>query len=164
MQKKIINFKEIAFNIKSRERINFKLIPNFEKESGKFFLEKEVINNSEEENSIDFDIPEWFELYIERYCGSHIVAKNSKILSWGSKKFNNNSYEKFKSGNFKNKICSFGRDSFFEFSYNKNGITDIVYTNIGNAPSSLKKEKPKLLEEAQTFYKELIKEIKGKEL
>ena len=153
------NKNEIAFNIKSREGINFELIPKFENGSRSFFLEKEAINNSEEENSIDFDIPEWFELYIERYCGSHIVVKNSRILSWVSQKFNNNIYEKFRNGNLRNKIFSFGNDNFFEFSYNENGITDIVYTNIGSAPFSLKKENPELLKKVQTFYKELMEEM-----
>ena len=134
---------------------------NQEKERMK--VEQEIMNNSEEENSINLEIPEWFELYIERYCGSHIVVKNSKTLYWGSKKFNNDSYEKFKNGNLRNKLCSFGKDNFLEFSYNENGITDIIYTNIGDEPSSLKKEEPKLLEEFQTCYEEIIKEIKEKE-
>lgn len=80
-----------------------------------------------------------------------------------SKKFNNDSYKKFKNGKLRNKVCSFGRDNFFEFSYKENGITDIAYTNIGDEPSSLKKENPELLKEVQTFYEEIIKEIKEKE-
>lgn len=137
-----------------------------EKERIKF--EQEIINNLEEENNINenninFDIPEWFELYIERYCGSHIVVKNSRTLFLVSKKFNNDSYKKFKNGKLRNKVCSFGRNNFFEFSYNENGITDIAYTNIGDEPSSLKKENPELLKEVQTFYEEIIKEIKEKE-
>ena len=134
---------------------------NREKERIK--VEQEIMNNSEEENNINFDIPEWFDLYIERYCGSHLIVNNSKILCWASKKFNNDSYEKFKNGNLRNKLCSFGKDNFFEFSYNENGIMDITYTNIGDEPSSLKKENPELLKEVQTFYEEIIKEMKEKE-
>ena len=80
-----------------------------------------------------------------------------------SKKFSNDSYEKFKNGNLRNKLCSFGKDIFFEFSYNENGLTDIIYTNINADSFSLKRESPKLLEEVQNFYKEIIKEIKEKE-
>ena len=161
------NGNKINFEIKNPFGIiNDKIISFFENESEKFFLEKEILSKSKErneENEADFEIPKWFELYIERYCGSHIVVKNSKTLYWGSKKFNNDSYEKFKNGNLRNKLCSFGKDNFLEFSYNENGITDIIYTNIGYEPSSLKKEGPKLLEEFQTCYEEIIKEIKENE-
>ena len=116
------NENKINFEIKNPFGIiNDKIISCFENESEKFFLEKEILRKSKErneENEADFEIPKWFELYIERYCGSHIVVKNSKTLYWGSKKFNNDSYEKFKNGNLRNKLCSFGKDNFFEFSYN----------------------------------------------
>lgn len=155
--------KKIYFNLRSRERIYYELISSFENESEKFFLEKEVLSKTKGKDDVEFEIPEWFEIYVKRHVATHIIARNSTILSYGSKKFNNDSYEKFKSGNFKNKLCSFGNDSFFEFSYDENGITDIIYTNINDVPYSLKEENSEILKDAQKFYKEVMEEMKEKE-
>ena len=155
--------KKIYFNLRSRERIYYELISSFENESEKFFLEKEVLSKTKGKDDVEFEIPEWFEIYVKRHVATHIIVRNSTILSYGSKKFNNDSYEKFKSGNFKNKLCSFGNDSFFEFSYDENGITDIIYTNINDVPYSLKEENSEILKDAQKFYKEVMEEMKEKE-
>ena len=84
------------------------------------------------------------------------------MLSYASEKFKNDSYEKFKSGNFENKICSFSNESFWEFSYNENGITDIMCSRIDEKPFSLRKENAGILNEVQQFYKEVIKEKETK--
>ena len=156
--------KKIDFNLRNREGIYYyDLISSFRNESKKFFLEKKVLSKTKGKDGVEFEIPEWFEIYVKRHVVDHIVARNSTILSYGSKKFNNDSYEKFKSGNFKNKLCSFGNDNFFEFSYDENGITDIIYTNINDAPYSLKEENSEILKDAQKFYKEIMEEMKEKE-
>lgn len=156
--------KKIDFNLRNREGIYYyDLISSFRNESKKFFLEKKVLSKTKGKDGVEFEIPEWFEIYVKRHVVDHIVARNSTILSYGSKKFNNDSYEKFKSGNFKNKLCSFGNDNFFEFSYDENGITDIIYTNINDAPYSLKEENSEILKDAQKFYKEIMEETKEKE-
>ena len=156
--------KKIDFNLRNREGIYYyDLISSFRNESKKFFLEKKVLSKTKGKDGVEFEIPEWFEIYVKRHVVAHIVARNSTILSYGSKKFNNDSYEKFKSGNFKNKLCSFGNDNFFEFSYDENGITDIIYTNINDAPYSLKEENSEILKDAQKFYKEIMEEMKEKE-
>lgn len=156
--------KKIDFNLRNREGIYYyDLISSFRNESKKFFLEKKVLSKTKGKDGVEFEIPEWFEIYVKRHVVDHIVARNSTILSYGSKKFNNDSYKKFKSGNFKNKLCSFGNDNFFEFSYDENGITDIIYTNINDAPYSLKEENSEILKDAQKFYKEIMEEMKEKE-
>ena len=152
---------KINFEIKNPFGIiNNEIISIFENESKKFFLEKEVLNEIKEKNNAEFEIPEWFGIFAKRHLPSQVIVKNSRILSWASQKFNNDSYEKFKSGNFENKICSFGNDVFFEIAYNEKGITDIIYTNINDIPRSLKEENPGILNEAQQFYKEVIEKIK----
>ena len=153
---------EIDFDIKSREKIGFEIVSSFKSGSKKFFLEKEVLNETKErneENEIEFEIPEWFEIFAKHHLPSGVTVKNSKILSWASQKFNNDSYEKFKSGNFENKICSFGNDVFFEIAYNEKGIIDIICTRINEEPFSLKKENSEILKDAQKFYKEVIEEM-----
>ena len=156
------NKNEIDFDIKSREEMYYDLISSFKNGSQKFFLEKEVLNETKErneENEIEFEIPEWFEIFAKHHLPSGVTVKNSKILSWASQKFNNDSYEKFKSGNFENKICSFGNDVFFEIAYNEKGIIDIIYTRINEKPFSLKEENSEVLKDAQKFYKEVIEEM-----
>ena len=156
------NKNEIDFGIKSREEMYYDLISSFKNGSQKFFLEKEVLNETKErneENEIEFEIPEWFEIFAKHHLPSGVTVKNSKILSWASQKFNNDSYEKFKSGNFENKICSFGNDVFFEIAYNEKGIIDIIYTRINEKPFSLKEENSEVLKDAQKFYKEVIEEM-----
>ena len=160
------NKNEIDFDIKSREEMYYDLISSFKNGSQKFFLEKEVLNKTKErneENEIEFEIPEWFEIFAKHHLPSGVTVKNSKILSWASQKFNNDSYEKFKSGNFENKICSFGNDVFFEIAYNEKGIIDIIYTRINEKPFSLKEENPRIFDEVQQFYKEVIEEMKENE-
>lgn len=157
---------EIDFDIKSREKIGFEIVSSFKSGSEKFFLEKEVLNETKErneENEIEFEIPEWFEIFAKHHLPSGVTVKNSKILSWASQKFNNDSYEKFKSGNFENKICSFGNDIFFEFTYSREGITEVICTQINEKPFSLKEENPRIFDEVQQFYKEVIEEMKEKE-
>ena len=111
---------KINFEIKNPFGIiNNEIISIFENESKKFFLEKEVLNEIKEKNNAEFEIPEWFGIFAKRHLPSQVIVKNSRILSWASQKFNNDSYEKFKSGNFENKICSFGNDVFFEIAYNE---------------------------------------------
>lgn len=152
---------KINFEIKNPfEIINDEIISIFKNESEKFFLEKEVLNEIKGKNNVEFEIPEWFGIFAKRHLPSQVIVKNSRILSWASQKFNNDSYEKFKSGNFENKICSFGNDVFFEIAYNEKGITDIIYTNINDIPRSLKEENPGILKDAQQFYKEVIEKIK----
>ena len=156
------NKNEIDFDIKSRKEMYYDLISSFKNGSQKFFLEKEVLNETKErneENEIEFEIPEWFEIFAKHHLPSGVTVKNSKILSWASQKFNNDSYEKFKSGNFENKICSFGNDVFFEIAYNEKGIIDIIYTRINEKPFSLKEENSEVLKDAQKFYKEVIEEM-----
>lgn len=156
---------KINFEIKNPfEIINDEIISIFKNESEKFFLEKEVLNEIKGKNNAEFEIPEWFEIFAKRHLPSQVIVKNSRILSWASKKFNNDSYEKFKNGNFENKICSFGNDVFFETAYNEKGITDIIYTHINDIPRSLKEENPGILKDAQQFYKELMDEMEGKEI
>lgn len=161
------NGNKINFEIKNPFGIiNDKIISCFENESEKFFLEKEILSKlkeKNEENKTNFKIPKWFEIFIERYLPSHLAIKNSKVLSYASEKFKNDSYEKFKSGNFENKICSFSNESFWEFSYNENGITDIMCSRIDEKPFSLRKENTGILNEVQQFYKEIIEEMKEKE-
>ena len=157
---------EIDFDIKSREKIGFEIVSSFKSGSEKFFLEKEVLNETKErneENEIEFEIPEWFEIFAKHHLPSGVTVKNSKILSWASQKFNNDSYEKFKSGNFENKICSFGNDIFFEFTYSREGITEVICTQINEKPFSLKEENPRIFDEVQQFYKEVIEEMKENE-
>ena len=155
--------KKIDFNIKSLENMVFEIISSFKSESEKFFLKKEVLNEVKEKDGAEFKIPEWFEIFAKRHLPSQVIVKNSKILSWASQKFNNDSYEKFKSGDFENKICSFGKDDFFEFTFNENGITDIVCSPIDGKTFSLKEENTEILKEAQKFYKEITEEMKEKE-
>lgn len=155
---------EIDFDIKSCEKIGFEIVSSFKSGSKKFFLEKEVLNEIKEKDDAEFEIPEWFGIFAKRHLPSQVIVKNSRILSWASQKFNNDSYKKFKSGNFENKICSFGNDVFFEIAYNEKGITDIIYTNINDISRSLKEEYPELLKDAQQFYKELIDEMEEKEI
>ena len=161
------NGNKINFELKNPlEKINNEIISCFENESEKFFLEKEILSKLKErneENETELEIPKWFEIFIERYLPNNLAIKNSKALSYASEKFKNNSYETFKSGNFENRICSFSNESFWEFSYNENGITDIICSRIGEKSFSLRKEHPELLEKVQTFYKELIEEMKEKE-
>lgn len=157
---------EIDFDIKSREKIGFEIVSSFKSGSEKFFLEKEVLNETKErneENEIEFEIPEWFEIFAKHHLPSGVTVKNSKILSWASQKFNNDSYEKFKSGNFENKICSFGNDIFFEFTYSREGITEVICTQINEKPFSLKEKNPRIFDEVQQFYKEVIEEMKENE-
>ena len=158
------NGNKINFELKNPlEKINNEIISCFENESEKFFLEKEILSKLKErneENETELEIPKWFEIFIERYLPNHLAIKNSKILSWASQKFKNNSYETFKSGNFKNRSCSFSNESFWEFTYNENGITDIMCSRIGEKSFSLRKEHPELLEKVQKFYKKLIEEMK----
>lgn len=154
------NKSEINFNIKSRENMGFKVISSFKSKSEKFFLEKEVLNEVKEKDDAEFEIPEWFEIFAKHHLPSAVTVKNSKILSWTSQKFNNDSYEKFKNGNFENKICSFGNDIFFEFTYSGEGITEVICTRINEKPFSLKEENPRIFDEVQQFYKEVIEEMK----
>ena len=158
---------KINFEIKNPfGTINNKIISIFENKSENFFLKKEILSKTKErneENEIDLEIPKWFEIFIERYLPKHLAIKNSKVLSYASEKFKNDSYEKFKSGNFENKICSFSNESFWEFSYNENGIIDIMCSRIDEKPFSLRKENPRILNEVQQFYKEVIEEMKEKE-
>lgn len=159
------NKSEINFNIKSRENMGFEVISSFKSKSEKFFLEKEVLSETKEkneENETEFEIPKWFEIFAKHHLPSAVTVKNSKILSWTSQKFNNDSYEKFKNGNFENKICSFGNDIFFEFTYSREGITEVICTRINEKPFSLKEENPRIFDEVQQFYKEVIEEVKGK--
>lgn len=157
---------EIDFDIKSREKIGFEIVSSFKSGSEKFFLEKEVLNETKErneENEIEFEIPEWFEIFAKHHLPSGVTVKNSKILSWASQKFNNDSYEKFKNGNFENKICSFENDIFFEFTYSREGITEVICTQINEKPFSLKEKNPRIFDEVQQFYKEVIEEMKENE-
>ena len=151
------------FEIKNPfETINNEIISIFENKSEKFFLEKEILSKAKErneENETDLEIPEWFEIFIERYLPEHLTIKNSKTLSYASEKFKNDSYEKFKSGNFENRICSFSNENFWEFSYNEDGITDIIFSKIDEKPFSVRKLCPGVLNEAQKFYKEVIEEM-----
>lgn len=157
------NKSEINFNIKSRERIYYGLISSFKNGSQKFFLEKEVLNEMKEKDDAEFKIPEWFMIFAKNHLPSQVIIKNSKILSYVSKKFKNDSYEKFKSGNFENKICSFGNNVFFETAYNEKGITDIICTRINEEPFSLKEESSEIFKDVQKFYKEVMEEMKEKE-
>ena len=158
---------KINFEIKNPfETINNEIISIFENKSEKFFLEKEILSKAKErneENETDLEIPEWFEIFIERYLPEHLTIKNSKTLSYASEKFKNDSYEKFKSGNFENRICSFSNENFWEFSYNEDGITDIIFSKIDEKPFSVRKVCPGVLNEAQQFYKEVIEEMEEKE-
>ena len=154
------NKNEIDFDIKSREKIGFEIVSSFKSGSEKFFLEKEVLNELKEKDDAEFEIPEWFGIFAKRHLPSQVIVKNSRILSWASQKFNNDSYEKFKNGNFENKICSFGNDVFFEIAYNEKGIIDIICTRINEEPFSLKEENSEVLKDAQQFYKEVIEEMK----
>ena len=154
------NKSEINFNIKSRENMGFEVISSFKSKSEKFFLEKEVLNEVKEKDDAEFEIPEWFEIFAKHHLPSAVTVKNSKILSWASQKFNNDSYEKFKNENFENKICSFGNDIFFEFTYSREGITEVICTQINEKPFSLKEENPRIFDEVQQFYKEVIEEMK----
>ena len=153
------NKNEIDFDIKSREKIGFEIVSSFKSGSEKFFLEKEVLNEIKEKDDAEFEIPEWFGIFAKRHLPSQVIVKNSRILSWASQKFNNDSYEKFKSGNFENKICSFGNDVFFETAYSEKGIIDIICTRINEEPFSLKEENSEVLKDAQKFYKEVIEEM-----
>ena len=158
---------KINFEIKNPfGTINNEIISIFENKSEKFFLEKEILSKAKErneENKTDLEIPEWFEIFLERYLPNNLAIKNSKALSYASEKFKNSSYEKFKSGNFENRICSFSNESFWEFSYNEDGITDIIFSRIDEKPFSVRKVCPGVLNEAQQFYKEVIEEMKEKE-
>jgi len=152
--------KKIDFKIKSLENMGFEIISNFKSESEKFFLKKEVLNEVKGKDDAEFKIPEWFEIFAKRHLPSAVTVKNSKILSWASQKFNNDSYEKFKNGSFENKICSFGNDIFFEFTYSREGITEVICTQINEKPFSLKKENHRIFDEVQQFYKDIIDEMK----
>ena len=158
---------KINFEIKNPfETINNEIISIFENKSEKFFLEKEILSKAKErneENETDLEIPEWFEIFLERYLPNNLAIKNSKTLSYASEKFKNDSYEKFKSGNFENRICSFSNENFWEFSYNEDGITDIIFSKIDEKPFSVRKVCPGVLNEAQQFYKEVIEEMEEKE-
>lgn len=158
---------KINFEIKNPfGTINNKIISIFENKSEKFFLEKEILSKAKErnkKNETDLEIPEWFEIFIERFLPNHLAIKNSKTLSYASEKFKNDSYEKFKSGNFEKRICSFSNESFWEFSYNENGITDIIFSKIDEKPFSVRKVCPGVLDEAQQFYKEVVEEMKENE-
>ena len=157
------NKNEIDFNIKSREKMGFEVISSFKSGSKKFFLEKEVLNEAKEKDDAEFKIPEWFMIFAKNHLPSQVIIKNSKILSYVSEKFKNDSYEKFKSGNFENKICSFGNNVFFEIAYNEKGITDIICTQINEEPFSLKEESSEIFKDVQKFYKEVMEEMKEKE-
>ena len=158
---------KINFEIKNPfETINNEIISIFENKSEKFFLEKEILSKAKErneENETDLEIPEWFEIFLERYLPNNLAIKNSKTLSYASEKFKNDSYEKFKSGNFENRICSFSNENFWEFSYNEDGITDIIFSKIDEKPFSVRKVCPGVLNETQQFYKEVIEEMEEKE-
>lgn len=158
---------KINFEIKNPSgTLNDKIISILENENEKFFLKKEILSKlkeKNEENETDLEIPEWFEILIERYLPNHLTIKDSKTLSYASEKFKNDSYEKFRNGNFKNRSCSFSNESFWEFSYNENEITDIICTRIDEKSFPLRKESPNVFNEVQKFYKEVIEEMKEKE-
>ena len=158
---------KINFEIKNPSgTLNDKIISILENENEKFFLEREILSKVKErneENKADLEIPEWFEIFIERYLPNYLTIKNSKALFYASEKFKNDSYEKFKKGNFDNKYCCFSNECFWEFSYNEKGITDIIFSRIDEKPFSVRKKCPGVLNEAQQFYKEVMEEMKEKE-
>lgn len=137
---------KINFEIKNPSgTLNDKIVSSFENRSEKFFLEKEILSKTKEknkENETNFEIPEWFEIFIERYLPNYLTIKNSKALFYASEKFKNDSYEKFKKGNFDNKYCCFSNECFWEFSYNEKGITDIIFSRIDEKPFSARKNVP----------------------